>query len=257
LVLGKSKQTGELTVEHEAIPGFMPAMIMTYKVTIPATLDEVQPGDEISADVLATSNDAAFTLDRVKVTGQSREALHAGTLPAHRLLIGETVPDIPLVNQDGTTLHLQELRGKALLVTFIYTRCPMPTACPRISSRFAQVNKELSRDPLAYRDSHLLSVSLDPAYDTPSILRNYGLAYLDNNRTGFSHWEFATTQPDYLKRLALALGLEYTVEGGQIVHSMQTILVGRNGDVIKSWSGSDWDTNEVVASVARVAKETQ
>ena len=88
------------------------------------------------------------------------------------------MPDVPLVNQDGKTLHLADFKGKAVLLTFIYTRCPFPTFCPLISSEFAAIHNDLAQTPPIYGKTHLLSVSLDPNYDTAPVLRKYGLAYL-------------------------------------------------------------------------------
>ena len=89
-----------------------------------------------------------------------------GTLIAnqpHELLPGEQVPDVPLIDQDGRTLHLSDFRGKAVLVTFIYTRCPFPTFCPLISSQFARIHEALAQTPSIYQRTQLVSVSLDPS----------------------------------------------------------------------------------------------
>src|SRR5208337_4863905 len=114
--------------------------------------------------------------------------------PAARrvLKIGEKVPDLQLVNQDGRPFHFSDFKGKAVLVTFIYTRCPMPAFCPRLSSQFAKIHDALAKTPDDYDRTHLLTISFDPKYDTAPVLRRYGLAYLDNNAEGFSHWSFAS-----------------------------------------------------------------
>jgi protein SCO1/2 len=169
-------------------------------------------------------------------------------------MAGEPVPDIPLVNQDGKSIHLKDFQGKAVLLTFIYTRCPMPTACPLITSHFARVHKNLEKDPKAYAASHLMSITLDPVYDTPSILRQYGLAYLDADASGFSQWDFARSTPEDLKSLAEAFGLQYTEENNQITHTMQTTLIGPDGRVVKTWSGSGWDPDELANAVQVAAR---
>jgi len=252
-VLATSPSTGAITIQHGDIPGFMPAMTMPYKLKDPSEAARLKPGDEISADVLARSDSDEYVLDAVVVTKQAVPGLAPAMLPPHQLMVGEQVPDLPLVNQDGNAIHLQDYRGKALLITFIYTRCPMPTACPLISSHFAKVNETLARDPKTYLASHLLSISLDPSYDKPSVLRKYGLAYLDDNASGFSHWEFADTTPGDLKKLAVAFGLEYTEEDNQITHTMETTLIGPDSKVAQTWSGSDWKPDEVASAVEAVA----
>ena len=254
-VLATSAPTGEITIKHGDIPGFMPAMTMPYKLKNPDDAQRLRAGDEISADVLVPSDSDDYLLDKIFV-GASGRALPPRTIPPHQLMIGEQVPDVPLVNQDGRTIRLGEYRGKAVLVTFIYTRCPMPKACPLITSHFAKVNAMLSRNPRAYASSHLISISLDPIYDKPSVLRQYGLAYLDDNAAAFSHWEFADTTPDDLKRLAAAFGLQYSEENNQITHTMQTTLIGPDNKVAQVWPGSGWDPNDVAHAVEAVAMKT-
>jgi peroxiredoxin len=139
------------------------------------------------------------------------------------------------LNQDGKPIHLSDFRGKALLLTFIYTRCPMPTFCPRISSLFASVNRELAKNPKDYDRTRLLSISIDPKYDTPSVLHKYGLACLGNDPQGFVHWQFAVPTPENLRKLAEAFSLLYEEEDNQISHTMSTVLVGPDGRVAKEW----------------------
>ena len=249
LVLATSPATGEITVQHGDIPGFMPAMTMAYKLKDPSAIQKLKPGDEISADVLVHSDSDDYLLDTVVITSAARRGLVPAMLPPHQLMVGEAVPDLPLVNQDGKTIHLKDYRGKALLITFIYTRCPMPTACPLITSHFAKVNNDLARDSKAYDASHLISISLDPSYDKPPVLRLYGLAYLDDNAATFSHWEFADTTPADLKRLAEAFGLQYSQENNQITHTMATTLIGPDSKVEKTWAGSDWNPDDVANAV--------
>ena len=258
LVLATSAATNEITVKHGDIPGFMPAMTMVYKLKDPAEIQKLKPGDGISADVLVHSDSEDYLLDSIVITSQARPGSTPAMLPPHQLMVGELVPDIPLVNQDDKTIHLNDYRGKALLVTFIYTRCPMPTACPLISSKFARVNSALAADPKAYSTSHLISISLDPAYDKPPVMRQYGLAYLDDNPSAFSHWEFADTTPGDLKKLAEAFGLEFSEEDNQITHTMATTLIGPDSKVEQTWAGSDWKPDDVAAAVkAAVLRSTR
>ena len=253
LVVATSAASGEITVQHGDIPGFMPAMTMAYKLKDPKQIQNLKPGDEIGADVLVHSDSDDYLLDSVTITSEARRGLLPAMLPPHHLMVGETVPDLPLVNQDGKTIHLKDFRGKALLVTFIYTRCPMPTACPLITSHFAKVNRDLARDKKAYDESHLISVSLDPAYDKPPVLRQYGLAYLDDDPSAFSHWEFADTTSGDLKKLAEAFGLQYSEENNQITHTMATTLIDSDSKVAQTWAGSDWNPDDVASAVKAMA----
>lgn len=252
LVLGKSAQTRQLTIQQRVIPGFMPAMTAVYKVKNPAAIQKVQPGDQISAVVLAPSDSVDFVLDDIAVTSQRRPGLSPTTLPAHSLLTGEAVPDVPLVNQDGKTIHLPDYRGKAVLITFVDAQCK--TDCPLITARFQKVNDLLAKDPEAWADSRLIVISLDPAHDTPPMLRKYGLPYLDGNASGFSHWEFADTTPAGLKRLATAFGVSYRTVNDDIVHTMETSLISPSGTLEQTWDGDDWKPSVVAKQVAKAVE---
>lgn len=246
VIVSVSPSTGELTVRHGDIPGFMPAMTMPYKVQDLAALSALRPGDRITAEILVPPGSDDYHLTSIAVT--ARAAAEPATTPIRPLQPGDPAPNLPLVNQDGKTIHLTDQRNRALLVTFIYTRCPLPTACPLITSHFARVNKALLADPKVRAATHLVSITLDPAFDTPAVLRNYGLAYLNNDPAGFGHWEFAAAAPADLQRLAAAFGLQYEWQNNQIVHTMQTILIAPNGRVARTWSGSGWDPDEVAAA---------
>jgi protein SCO1/2 len=142
-----------------------------------------------------------------------------------------------------------------LLVTFIYTRCPMPDFCPRLSSQFARIHNELKKNPGDYSKTHLLTISFDPKYDTPAVLRKYGLAYLDGDASGFSHWDFASTNPTDLRRLTQAFGLRYEQEDNQISHNMSIVLIAPDGKVAKFWS-TDWTWTELMESMQKAAHAT-
>ena len=105
----------------------------------------------------------------------------------------------------------------------------MPNFCPRLSSQFARIHNELKKNPEDYGKTHLLTISFDPKYDTPAVLRKYGLAYLDGDESGFSHWDFASPNPADLHRLAQAFGLEYEGDGNQISHTMIIVLIAPDG----------------------------
>jgi protein SCO1 len=246
-VLAKSDSAQQLTVTHGAIPGFMAAMTMPYAVKDPRGFQEIQPGDLITADlVVAGAND--YWLERLSIKSAAGRG-SVSSVPAHVLLPGERVPDVRLTNQDGKTIRLSRFRGKAVLITFIYTRCPFPTFCPLVSSKFAAIHKALSKAPAEYQATHLLSISLDPAYDTPPIMRTYGLNYLANDPKGFEHWDFVSTTPDDLNAVATAFGLEYFPQANLVPHSMNTILLATDGTVSRYWPGTDWNTSEVISAL--------
>jgi len=232
-----------IVVKHGDIPGFMPGMAMQYKVKQASDAEGLKPGDTIDADIHVLKDGTDFWLSAVRITARGGNA--SGTSPAAQMLKpGEHVPDIELTNQDGKKIHLSDFHGKAVLLTFIYTRCPLPEFCPRLTSQFAKIQADLAKSPDDYARTHLLTVTLDPKFDTPAVMRKYGLAYLNDDASGFSHWDFATASPDNLRALANAFGLTYIEEDNQISHTMNIVLIAPDGTVSKYWSG-DWTTSEL------------
>ncbi len=252
LVVGKSAESGELTVEHGDIPGFMTAMTMPYKVKDTSGFLEVQTGDTITADVVVANSMSNYWLEHLKIVDSSKRGKIADASTPIAPDVGQTVPDVPLVNQDGKVIHLSQFKGKAVLVTFIYTRCPLPDFCPRISSHFAAIHQQLEKQPDVYAKTHLLSISFDPDYDTPPVLKKYGLAYLDDPG-GFGQWDFASPATRDLPLLAQAFNLYYSPDGNQIAHSMETVLISPDGKVKENWSDNEWRVDDVLAALVAEA----
>ena len=250
-VIRTSPSSGEVMVDHGDIPGFMPAMTMAYKVKNTAVLQELQPGDKIAAEIVVSKDGNHYWLEDVRITDTSGRGKITTTAP-HTLMPGEKVPDVPLVNQDGKTIYLKDFAGKAVLVTFIYTRCPVPTFCPRLSSQFAKIHNELKKTPDDYNKTHLLTISFDPKYDSPAVLHKYGLAYLEGDSSGFSQWDFASSKDADLHSLAQAFGLEYQEQDNQISHTMNIGLIAPDGTLVKSWS-TEWTWDELLNALRQAA----
>ena len=250
-IVSIDKPNASMVVNGEAIPGFMEAMAMPYKVKSANELDPLAVGDSIAA-TLVHENDEYFVRD-ISV------AAHAAAPPKpssdlHVPEPGESVPNFKLVNQSGRHISLDQYRGKTLLVTFIYTRCPFADFCPRVSGEFAALNQELKKNAGLYNKTHLLSVSFDPRNDTPKVLRTYGAGYLGGKSPQFDHWEFAAATADGLPDLAKYFGLTYTEEGGLITHTLSTAVIGPDGKIIKWYHGSDWKAADLLKDVADVAR---
>jgi protein SCO1/2 len=164
---------------------------------------------------------------------------------------GDTVPDFKLRNQDGRTIHLGQFKGKALLITFIYTRCPSPEYCPRVTRNFAQLEKQLAATPSLYSKSHLLSVSFDPEHDTPERLRAYGVTYMGSDaKNAFAHWELAVPEKPVLAEMAKFFDLGMTENAdSMITHTLSTTLIGPNGKVVRFYPGNEWTPEQVLADV--------
>ena len=173
----------------------MPAMTMPFTVPSDADLQILAPEDEVTAILVVDG--AQSWLESLVIRKQSPNAPAApGVVEAS---VGDEVPNYGLVNQDGREVKLHNYRGKTLLLTFIYTRCPIPEYCTLMTNNFLAVDKQLQQQPAVYDKTHLLSISIDPEYDTPQVLRSYGAAHTERyQEETFSHWEFAsgTDGPD-------------------------------------------------------------
>ncbi|HEX8889808.1 MAG TPA: SCO family protein [Pyrinomonadaceae bacterium] len=246
-VVSVDKAHSSALISHEEIKGYMEAMTMSYTLKDAWPLDVIKPGDEIQATLVVT--DSSSWLEDVVVTEKSAGQTatpESSTLPKP----GDAVPDFHLINQDGKAVHLAQYKGKALLLTFIYTRCPVPEYCTLMSNNFAEINQELQKDAKLYDKTHLLSISFDPEYDTPEVLRSYGAAHTGNyNKETFAHWEFVTGDAAEVKKMAEFFGFTYIPEKDQIVHTLQTALIGPDGKVVKLYSGNEWKPAEILLDI--------
>jgi protein SCO1 len=250
-VVATNPATGEVTINHEAIPGFMEAMTMPYKVKDPNVLSELHPGDVLTADLLVShESDANVFLDHIVVVAQGKPDYKPATI-YHVPAQGDAVPDFKLRNQDGRVIHLNQFRGEDLLITFIYTRCPLPNFCPLVTRNFAKIERQLALDLKVKGKTHLLCVSFDPEHDTPERLKSYGEEYVGTDaKAGFANWDFAVPAGAELKEMAKFFDVGITTEADQtITHTLSTTLVGRDGKVIKFYPGNEWTPDQVVGDV--------
>ena len=254
-VVSTNPATGEVTVNHEAIPGFMDAMTMPYKLKDPSILSELHPGDTITADVLVSQNpDADVLLDHIVVIAQAKPD-YKPTVFYHVPAPGDAVPDFKLRNQDGRAIHLDQFRGKTLLITFIYTRCPLPNFCPLVTHNFAVIDRQLAANPALYAKTHLLCVSFDPEHDTPARLRAYGAQYIGSDaKNAFAHWDFAVPSKPELLEMAKFFDVGITHGANDtITHTLSTTLIGPQGKVVQFYPGNEWTPEQVVADVKKLA----
>jgi protein SCO1/2 len=249
-VVSTDAAKGEVTLNHEAIPGFMDAMTMPYKLKDANILSELHPGDVITADILVSQDaDADVLLDHIVVVAQGRPD-YRPTVVYHVPAPGDAVPDFRLKNQDGRAIHVGQFKGHALLVTFIYTRCPLPDFCPRVTRNFAVLQKQIEATP-ALKGTHLLCVSFDPEHDTPERLRAYGAQYIGSDaKSAFADWDFAVPDKAVLKEMAkwFDVGMSNAADG-TITHTLSTTLIGRDGKVVKFYPGNEWTANDVLGDL--------
>jgi protein SCO1/2 len=250
-VVSTDAAKGEVTLDHEAIAGFMEAMTMPYKLKDASVLGELHPGDVITADVLVSQDpNADVLLDHIVVVAQAKPD-YPPKVSYHVPAPGDAVPDFKLRNQDGKPIHLGQFQGKALLVTFIYTRCPLPNFCPRVTRNFAAVEKQLAANAALYSKTHLLCVSFDPDRDTPQVLRAYGATYIGNDaKNTFAHWEFAVPGKPELAEMAKFFDLGLTSEpDSTITHTLSTTLIGPDGKVVRFYPGNEWTADQLMTDL--------
>lgn len=250
-------QDGQVTLQHDAIPGLMEAMTMSYPVTDRSALSELHPGDKIMATMLADPSSQGpvnLRLSEIVVIAQAKPD-YLQAMQYHVPTPGDEVPNFTLLNQSDKKIDLNQYRGKVLLMTFIYTRCPLADYCPRMSRNFAQIDQQLAADPKLYKDTHLLSVSFDPTYDTPKVLKSYGGAYTGKySKETFGHWEFAAPSEKELPKMEQFFCVGVTPgEKGTLQHSLATVIIGKDGKVIAFYPTNDWRVATVLQQVKQAA----
>lgn len=247
---------GSIVLQHEAVPGFMDAMTMPYDLKDPTVAGELHPGDTITAKLLVDKVGDEYLharLDEIVVTGQARPD-YKPMMQYHVPAAGDVVPDFKLTNEEGRRIHLGEFKGRVLLLTFIYTRCPLADFCPRMNKNFAEIDKSLAADPEMYRKTHLLSISFDPKYDTPEVLKRYGEFYTGGNSKTFAHWDFASAPEAELPAIEEFFDLGVTPgTPGTLVHSLSTAVVGKDGKIRAWYATNDWSPAQVLAELKTAA----
>jgi len=255
-VVAVDKERRELTVAHEDIKDYMEGMTMPFSVKDDWVYEIAAPGNQITATLVVDGTQS--WLEDVVITEDSTPVAGAPAVEGADPNPGDAVPDYRLINQDGKTIRIQDYKGKALLLTFIYTRCQDPNQCTLMSSNFAAIDQELQKQPQLYGKTHLLSVSFDPAYDTPKVLRSYGAAHTGKySEETFAHWEFASGSPDEVKGIAKFFGLRYYLDTPsgteQVIHSLRTAVIGPDGKIVKVYRGNEWKPEELVSELQKVA----
>ncbi len=249
-VLAVPPASTRITVRHQDIPGFMPAMTMSFRVDDAKVRSSLAPGDLIRATLVVTDDDAY--LAAIERTGHAGLSPMAAPRPpaVDPLKPGDAVPDAKLVDQDGRPFALSSLAGSAIVVTFIYTRCPLPDYCPLMDRNFAALQRAVKAGGV--RGVQLLSISFDPTFDTPAVLKAHA------GRTGADPavWRFLTGDPATIDTLGARFGLTVVRDGGDpaaLTHNLRTAVIDRHGNLKKIYDGNDWTPPEVLADLASMS----
>jgi protein SCO1/2 len=244
----ESRSAGRIAViAHEKIPGYMDAMTMPFNVKKPAELKGIQPGDKIAFRLSATATED--WIDQIKKIGS--RATTTGPAPTQtdsgkELEPGALIPDCILTNQEGRVIHTAEFKGQALAFTFFFSRCPLPSFCPRMNNNLAAAQRALRPD--ATRTNwQLLSISFDPGFDTPENLKGFATLLREDSY----HWDFATAGSDELRKLGGAFGLQFWRENGSFSHNLRTVVVNAAGRVQRVFKGNEWQPAELIEEVRK------
>ena len=230
-------------IAHEAIPDYMVAMTMEFEAADAQELAGLRPGDVLAFRLSVTETHG--WIDRVRKTGESVVPVSASPPPS-AVEAGTLLPDCELVDQRGQPFRLADFKGRALAFTFIFTRCPFPDFCPRMNNQLSAAQLEIAAAK-AGANWHLLSISLDPEYDTPARLAEYAARY----QPDAAHWTFATGRSEDILKLGSTVGLVVSREGGQINHNLRTVVVDAAGRVQKIFAGNEWTAADLAAEMQR------
>ena len=235
---------------------------MEYKTKPAGAVHQLSPGDSISADIVVVDHDprdenaeSDCWLENVKVTAHAAQPPAAAANALHTPSPGESVPDFSFTNQDGKKISLSQYAGKTVFITFIYTRCPFQDFCPRMSSNFAEIDKQLATNP-ALAHTHLLSVSFDPEHDTPKVLRDYAFSVAHTKDSAlFKSWEFAVPPADELPKLEDFFALTVKPENGLITHNLSTAVISPDGKIVSWYHGGDWQVSDLMKDATGASSE--
>ena len=238
VVVGREASPPRIVVAHEAVKGLMPAMSMAFEI------DDAAPplgdGDRIAATLVVSATRS--WLEDVTVTG--RDGAAGMRVPGgSRAMPGAVVPDLPLLDQNGAPLMLRALAGRVLVVTFIYTRCPLPDLCPLMVRHLEAVRRRATDDGIANHLA-LVGITLDPAFDTPAVLRAYGESVLKGPGR-FDQWTLATGTAAQIEDAARFFGVGSRAESGFVTHTLATAVVSHEGRVIRLFESNSWRPDDL------------
>jgi protein SCO1/2 len=239
VVLRVDRDASKMTVSHDAVPGFMEAMVMPFELEDPGVARHVVPGDRIAFRI--TTRRSQTRIDRLQLLSAGLPATAAGATRgrARAVAVGAPVPDFTLTSHHGGPLSLSSLRGKAVAVAFIYTRCPLPDYCPRLMTNFRAVRQRFTER--MNRDLALLTVTFDPQFDTAETLTTYSRRY----GADVDGWHFLTGSKADVERVCALFGVEFWPEEGLITHTLRTAVIDRDGRLAATLEGKDYSGKQL------------
>jgi len=252
-VVSASRARRVIVIHHDEIPGYMAAMTMPFSVKDTILLDLVQPEDSVEAVLKVSKTESWLSTLRVVNRPPTEVGGIEWTEDFKRkffLRPGDVVPDFSLTNEESKRIHLSDWQGKVVVMTFIYTRCPLPDFCILMSRNFSKIQKSLKSDSTLDGRWHLLTISFDPKFDTPRRLKEYGKAYGADS----SVWSFGTDTLESIGLLASRFQQAFWGdEGGLIGHNLVTAVIDPFKRLSKVYTGNNWKPEEIIADVRRLS----
>lgn len=241
-------------IRHEEVPGLMPKMTMPFNVRDTNELRGLRIGDEIAFQLHATEEESWIEL--LKPIGAGKEVSHSlesvmELARGGKLKLGDSMPDAQLVGEDGRALRLSEFRGGALAFTFIYTRCGLPDFCPRMGHNFSRARELLSELSPGPTNWQFLSISFDPGFDKPEVLKRYAQNYRGDNA---DRWLFAAAPTNELATITPQLDFRFANDGGNLVHNLRTVVLDCEGRLYRQFNGNQYKPEELAQAVAEAAQ---
>ncbi len=247
-------ERGTLLVDHEPIPGYMPGMVMEFVVSS-GDLALSREGQKVRGE-LVQEEDGTFLLEKIwrvdpasdaAVTAASAALRQDTTIRGKRAYreVGENLPGFALYDQTGRVVSADRFRGKKVMINFIYTRCPVATMCPAAVEQFTAVQREAKEKGIS--NLELISITLDPEFDTPGVLNEYATA----RGIDTSNYSFLTGPESAIKDLMQQFGVQAFAEGSVLQHTIATLLVDENGRIVHRADGSRWDRGDFLKAMQR------
>jgi protein SCO1/2 len=247
----------QIRIEHEEIPGYMPKMTMLFDVKDASELTGLQSNDVVAFKMIVTDDDG--WIEQIKKSGSAAPPPVASsslrrTRDVEPLAVGDRMPDYRFTNELGRVVHLSDFKSQAYALTFIFTRCPFPTFCPQLSKSFQQTQAALQSIPNAPTNWHLLSITIDPDFDTPAVLREYARRH----QAEPGHWSFLTAALIDIDAIGEQFGLQFWRPSPDALpnHNVRTVVVDAAGRVQwitpeNTWKPEDLSAQLLKATAAR------
>jgi len=253
-VVSVDRAAKKAKIDHEKIDGFMDAMTMDFPIKADWVWDDLTPGSEIRAELIVDSSaDEPYWLENIGIMAIAMPGQTPLAVNENFAQIGRETPDFSLVNQDEKKISLRDYRGRALAITFIYAQCPLPEYCIKMSTIFSDLANQLNADVERKDKIRLLSISFDPANDTPQKLKSYGIGYLGRGaKPDFTVWQLAVGEDAEVRKMADFFGLRYEVDASdktQINHSLRTAVIAPDGKVAKILPGNEWAAADLLKAL--------